>query len=173
MSDDRIEPKSGSEDTSRCVASPFNASSILSSLYRYFEWQNKDVCCVRPCNTRLCCRAPYSRTSFTSSDTTCAARVHAEDSTAGPANVQAAYMRANVSGTVHFGCRVNGQDDLLLYDSRPLAIRVVCARVQRFAGAASYSGKCDEDAGDMQVVAENSPAGAVPRHRSSTSTFPC
>ena len=41
---------------------------------------------------------------------------------------------------------VDGRDD----DSRPLAVRGACARALRFAEAASYLGRGDEDAEDVR-----------------------
>ncbi|EKM51666.1 uncharacterized protein PHACADRAFT_261937, partial [Phanerochaete carnosa HHB-10118-sp] len=63
--------------------------------------------------------------------------------------------------TVRFEVHVPGRDDLPLPDPRLLAVHAACARVVHMSGAAEYMDKCDRDAEDMQVLAEDGSSSAV------------
>jgi hypothetical protein len=63
--------------------------------------------------------------------------------------------------TVRFSVHVEDRDDLPLPDPRLLAIHAACARALQMSGAADYLDKCDWDAEDLQVLAEDGSSGAV------------
>ncbi|EKM53636.1 uncharacterized protein PHACADRAFT_125491 [Phanerochaete carnosa HHB-10118-sp] len=69
--------------------------------------------------------------------------------------------RKGLERTISFQAQVPGRDDLPLPDPRLLAIHAACARTLHMSGAAEYIDKCDWDAEDIQVLAEDGSSHAI------------